>query len=275
MGRRRKLSAPAPVVLVTGSSSGIGRAVCDGLARGGLRVYGASRSASADLGWTQLAMDVTDEAAVARGVADVVAREGRLDSLVSCAGVSLAGPVEDTTVAEAQRHFDVNFFGTARVVRAVLPVMRRQGGGKILVIGSIGGLIGLPYLGYYSAAKFALDGLVEALRAEVAAFGIEATVLHPGNFSTALAAKGERCLAASPLSPYHAASERMHAYYTAAERQARSPAVVAHKVRKLLARERLPARTIVGTPLEVLGVWAKTLLPWCGFEYVFRKAYSP
>ncbi|HXF53722.1 MAG TPA: SDR family NAD(P)-dependent oxidoreductase, partial [Hyphomicrobiaceae bacterium] len=155
------------VVLVTGSSSGVGRACCARLSDGTRRVYGASRTASLDTGWLHIGMDVTDDASVERAIAEVLQREGRIDVLVHCAGVSLVGPIEETTIEEAKQHFDTNFFGAVRVIRAVLPSMRRQQAGRIIVVGSIGGLIGIPYQGHYSAGKFALDGLVEALRTEV------------------------------------------------------------------------------------------------------------
>jgi NAD(P)-dependent dehydrogenase (short-subunit alcohol dehydrogenase family) len=184
MGMARTKSAV--VVLVTGSSSGIGKAICDQLGGSGARVYGGSRLACTPRNWTSLNIDVTDDAAVQAAVGTVMGREGRIDALVSCAGVSLAGPIEDTSIEEAKWQFETNFYGTVRLIRAVLPGMRKQASGKIIVIGSIGGLIGLPYLGYYSAAKFALDGLVEALRTEIAPFGIQACVLHPGAFRTAM-----------------------------------------------------------------------------------------
>ena len=262
------------VVLVTGSSSGIGRACCDRLAKGGRRVYGASRKAGEAAPWTYVAMDVTDDASVERAVAEVMRGEGRIDALVHCSGVSLAGSFEDTTIDEAKRQFETNFFGAIRVMRAVLPVMRKEGRGKILVIGSIGGLIGLPYIGYYSASKFALDGLVEALRMEVAPFGIEATVVHPGDFNTAISANQVLCGQSGADSAYHAVCHRTIEIYDAAVRRARPADVVARRIERLLARRRLPVRSVLGTPSEVLGVWLKSALPSRGFEYLFRKSYK-
>jgi len=263
------------VVLVTGGSSGIGRAICDRLGRAGGRVYGGSRTPCAPECWTYLRLDVTDDASVEAAVAEIVRREGRIDALVCCAGVSLAGPVEDTTVEEAQRHFDVNFFGSVRTIRAVLPIMRSRRRGRIVVIGSIGGLIGLPYLGYYSATKFALDGLIEAMRAEVAPFGIEAAVLHPGDFDTSLGQRRTYSRATDARSPYFATFERMRAFHAGMERQGRSPDAVARKVERMLASRRLPVRALVGSPLEVLGVWGKALLPSRSFEFLFCRAYGP
>jgi NAD(P)-dependent dehydrogenase (short-subunit alcohol dehydrogenase family) len=262
------------VVLVTGSSSGIGRACCDRLAGGGRRVYGASRTPGDAARWTYVAMDVTDDASVARAVDEVVRREGRIDALVHCAGISIAGSFEDTTVEEANRQFDTNFFGAVRVVRAVLPIMRRQGAGKLIVVGSIGGLMGLPYIGYYSASKFALDGLVQALRMEIRPFGIEATVVHPGDFNTAISANQILCANANSDSAYFAACQRTIDIYDANVRQARSADVVARRIERLVSRRRLPVRSVLGTPSEVLGVWLKSVLPSRSFEYLFRKSYK-
>ena len=219
-------------------------------------------------------MDVTDEASVERAVGEVMRREGRIDALVHCSGVSLAGSFEDTTVEEAKRQFDTNFFGAVRVMRAVLPVMRKQGAGKILVIGSIGGLIGLPYIGYYSASKFALDGLVEALRMEVKPFGIEATVVHPGDFNTQISANQVLCGNAGAQSAYDVICRRTIEIYDAAVRRARPADVVARRIERLLARRRLPVRSVLGTPSEVMGVWLKSTLPSRSFEYLFRKSYK-
>ena len=262
------------VVLVTGSSSGIGRACCDRLAAGGRRVYGASRTPGDAARWTYVAMDVTDDASVARAVDEVVRREGRIDALVHCAGISIAGSFEDTTVEEANRQFDTNFFGAVRVVRAVLPVMRRQGAGKLIVVGSIGGLMGLPYIGYYSASKFALDGLVQALRMEIRPFGIEATVVHPGDFNTAISANQILCANANANSAYFAACQRTIEIYDTNVRQARPADVVARRIERLVSRRRLPVRSVLGTPSEVLGVWLKSVLPSRSFEYLFRKSYK-
>jgi len=264
------------IVLVTGSSSGIGKACCNLIAENGhWRVYGSSRSVTVSDRWTHVAMDVTDESSVTAAIGTIIQREGRIDAIVHCAGVSLAGSVEDTSIDEAQRQLDTNFFGAMRVVRAALPHMRRQSSGKIILIGSIGGLIGLPYLGYYSASKFALDGLVEALRTELLPFNIQATVVHPGDFNTSFGSNRTYCANANSDSPYFDAFEKCVAFYAAAENNGGSPAIVARRVEKLLSNAQLPVRVIVGAPLEVAGVWAKALLPSKVFEFVFRKAHSP
>lgn len=264
------------VILVTGSSSGIGKACCERLAKNPRnRVYGASRSGASGHAWTFLRMDVTDEASVAAVVSDILAREGRIDAIVHSAGNSLTGPIEDTSIAEAQRQFDTNYFGTVRMLRAILPVMRRQNGGQIYLIGSIGGLIGLPYLGHYSASKFALDGLVEALRGEIEPFGIEATIIHPGDLNTSFGGNRIRASGTDESSPHFARFNRYAAFYDEVEHKGGPPDLVARKVERLLARRRLPVRVLVGSALEVAAVWGKALMHARSFEFIFRKAHSP
>lgn len=271
-----KAMPPGRVVLVTGSSSGLGKACCDRLARDQAnRVYGASRTPTAGEGWTHVAMDVTDDASVAAAVATVVEKEGRLDGIVHCAGNSLAGPIEDTRIDEVKHQFDTNYFGAVRLVRAALPVMRKQGRGHIIMIGSIGGLIGLPFLAHYSASKFALDGLVEALRTEVEPLGIQATVVHPGDFNTALGSNRMHCADTKPGTAYYERFRKIVAFYDAAEHNGGSPDQVARKVELLLSKRQLPVRVVVGSTLEIAGVWAKSLLPGRSFEFIFRKAHSP
>ena len=265
----------AAVVLVTGCSSGIGRAICDQLAAGGTTVYGGSRTPGASSKWSHIPLDVTDQNAVDAAVAEVLKRDSRVDALVACAGVGLAGSLEDTDDDEAKRHFETNFFGTARMIRAVLPAMRKQSSGKVIVIGSIGGIIGLPFVPYYSASKFALDGLVEALRGEVAQFGIQATIVHPGDLNTGFGANRTFGRNTGVASAYHDRFRDTLRFYAAQETSAASPQALARKVEKLLSRRSLPTRLIVGTPLEKLGVSGKRYLPGRSFEYLLRKAYAP
>ena len=260
------------VVLVTGSSSGIGEAVCSRLSLG-RHVYGASRTENVGRPWSFVKMDVTSEQSVQEAVQSILLREGRIDAVVHCAGSSLAGPVEETTYEEALQQFETNYFGTVRLLRAVLPIMRRQAYGKVIIIGSIGGLIGLPYLGHYSASKFALDGLVEAVRPEVRPFGVYVSVVHPGNFNTRLGEHRTYRQNAHPSLAYNSAFETAAHFYEAEEDTARPPELLAHKIERLLTIRKPAVRYVIGEPLEVLGVWAKSILPSHVFEYLFRQLY--
>ena len=265
----------ARVVLVTGGSSGIGRACCEQLVASGRVVYGASRTEPSGIAWRHLKMDVTDDASILEAVTKIVDREGRLDAVVHCAGVSFFGPLEEVSIEEAAHHFDVNYFGAVRTMRAALPTMRCQRMGKLILIGSIGGLIGLRYLCHYSASKFALDGLLESVRPELSPFGIDATVVHPGDFNTSLGANAATSEATRPGSPYYDALARAAEFYRQAEAQARSPKILARRIDALLDRRHLPVRVVVGTQTEKLGVLAKNLLPSRLFEMIVAKAYGP
>src|SRR5437868_7748992 len=172
------------VALITGASSGIGAACAAFLVQQGHRVYGGSRSAVSTAGVEPITLDVSDDASVASAMETILAKDGRLDILVNNAGFGIAGAIEDTSIDEARAQFDVNFFGVLRMCRAVLPRMRQQKGGYIVNIGSIGGLIAIPFQGFYSASTFALEGFSEALRLEVRPFGIHVVLIEPGDHRT-------------------------------------------------------------------------------------------
>jgi NAD(P)-dependent dehydrogenase (short-subunit alcohol dehydrogenase family) len=262
------------VVVVAGCSSGIGKAIAERLSRSH-SVYGGSRRHCDPHAWRYCTLDVTDQPSISRFVDHVVGSEGRIDTLITSAGVGLAGAVEDTSDEEAMREFDVNVFGCHRLIRAVLPGMRRRGAGKVIVIGSIGGLIGLPFAPFYSASKFALSGLVEALRGEVGQFGVEVTIVHPGDLNTEFGRHRVLARRARSGSPYKAIFERALRFYADQENAGPSPDALAETIARLIARQRLPPRVIHGSVLERLGVVGKAVLPSRVFEIVVRMAYGP
>lgn len=264
----------AEIVLVTGCSSGIGRACCDVLSQNRV-VYGASRTKTASDRWRYLEMDVTDDLSVERAIAAIMSCHRRIDAVVHCAGSSLAGSVEETTTEEAINQFNINYFGAVRVLRAVLPGMRQQKSGKLVVIGSIGGLIGLPFQSHYSATKFALDGMAEAACHELSPLGIHVSLVHPGNFKTALHVHRRLARGSLPDSPYRSASERTIRFYTEEELNARSPQIVALTVKKILSKKRPRLRYLVGTQMEILGVAGKRILPSTIFNMLLRLLYFP
>ncbi len=175
------------IALVTGASSGIGKATALALAKVGYRVYGTSRRADGGTvnGITMLPCDVTDDASVARLIETVVTSAGRIDLLVNNAGFGVVGGAEESSVDQARAMFDVNIFGVMRMTNAVLPTMRRQRSGRIVNIGSLLGLIPAPYNAIYSASKHAVEGYTESLDHELRAFGIRATVVEPAYTNTA------------------------------------------------------------------------------------------
>ena len=178
-----------PAVLITGCSSGIGRAAAISLHEAGFRVYASARNPAAlsDLagrGLRTLALDVTDEASMTQAVAAVEADASAIRVLINNAGYGLYGPVEQQPMSEIRRQFETNFFGLVRLTQLVLPGMRRQGAGRILNVSSIGGRATLPGGAFYHASKYAVEALSDALRMEVAQFGIDVVLIEPGPVNT-------------------------------------------------------------------------------------------
>ncbi|WP_232383639.1 oxidoreductase [Actinomadura violacea] len=194
------------VWLITGATSGFGRAIAEAALAAGDTVVAAARRPQAldDLverhpgRVTAVALDVTDQARIADVVADVLLWHGRIDVLVNNAGRGLVGAVEETTDGELRDLMDLHFFGPAALTRAVLPHMRAQGSGAVVQLTSQGGRLSFPGVGGYSATKFALEGLTEALAAEVAPFGIKVMIVEPGAFRTSFAGGGLQMTAEMP-----------------------------------------------------------------------------
>ncbi len=173
------------VILITGASSGMGKVFARDLAKEGHIVYGAARRVEmlADLhqyGVKTLSLDVTDDASMQACVQEILQKEGRIDVLVNNAGYGSYGTVEEVPMEEAKRQMEVNVFGLARMTQLVLPGMRRQKSGRIINIASVGGKIATPFGAWYHASKFAVEGMSDALRIEVAPFGIDVVVIEPG-----------------------------------------------------------------------------------------------
>ena len=178
------------VVLITGGSSGIGKATAVFLAEKGFKVYGTSRNPDKikDIeGVRLLPLDVSDETSVKKAVNTIIEKEGKIDVLVNNAGIGITGAVEETPDEEIQKAFAVNLYGPIRVMKAVLPHMRSQKAGLIINITSIAGYMGLPYRGIYSATKGALEIITEAMRMETKDFGIHIANVAPGDFATNIA----------------------------------------------------------------------------------------
>jgi NAD(P)-dependent dehydrogenase (short-subunit alcohol dehydrogenase family) len=177
------------VVVVTGVSSGIGRATAEKFAKQGWRVFGSVRNkakAQALPGGEFIEMDIRDEASVQRGIGNVIAQAKRIDVLVNSAGVTLLGAAEETSIAEAQALFDTNLFGLLRVIKAVLPQMRAQRSGRIVNVSSVLGFLPAPYMALYSASKHAVEGLSETLDHELRQFGIRVSLVEPSFTKTKL-----------------------------------------------------------------------------------------
>ena len=183
------------VWLITGASSGFGKALAKAVIANGDHVAVTARRLGRLQALAQghedhvlpLAVDMTDAAARNKAVADTLARFGRIDVLANVAGSGSMGAAEEFSEAELRAQFELNFFATAEMTRAVLPQMRQQGAGRILTVSSVGGLAAIPGCAPYCASKFAIECWTEALAAEVAALGIRVTLVEPGSFRTGFA----------------------------------------------------------------------------------------
>ncbi len=264
------------VTLITGATSGIGRAIALELAARGCHVYGTGRRAMendrlANGFVCYIAMDVTDEESVNTALESVINAEGRLDVLINCAGNGIAGAVEETNSAEAQFQFDVNFFGAARAARLALPIFRKQGSGVILNISSVGADFALPFQSYYSASKAALNAWTDALRMEARPFGIHVALVCPGDTKTGFT--GARAYSeGTKVSAYKGALGKAIYAMKRDELNGGEPEAIAKAVAALLNRKRLPHRITTGFGYKCI-MLAKRLLPYALVEALLRFLY--
>lgn len=270
------MSSRPLVVFVTGASSGFGRAIAESLVTDGHRVFGGARAPrpGAASTFTPLRLDVTQDDSVAAGVDEILRTAGRIDAVVNNAGMGIAGAIEDTTIEEARAQFETNFFGTHRVCRAVLPHLRALRSGHIINMSSLAGHVPLPFQGFYSATKFAIEAYSEALRMELRPFGIAVSMIEPGDFATSFTANRRMAAASTDASPYHGTCER------AIERMARDEQAnadlspVVHAVRAILSTRRPALRYPRATPVQRAFVAVRPFLPQAVAEFLVRDAYG-
>ena len=177
------------ITVITGATSGIGLAMAEYFSARGDKVYAAARrEAPLPEGAEFIPADVTDEARMREVVGLITEREGRIDVLINNAGFGISGAVEFTKLEDAKRQLDVNFFGTVNTTKAVLPVMRAAGGGRVICVSSVAAVTPIPFQAYYSASKAAINAYVMALANEVRAHGIKVSALMPGDVKTGFTA---------------------------------------------------------------------------------------
>jgi NAD(P)-dependent dehydrogenase (short-subunit alcohol dehydrogenase family) len=263
------------VILITGASSGIGKACAEHLASRGYRVFGTCRGAaarqSAPDNIEMLSMNVDDDHSVKDAVGNLIEKVGRLDGVINNAGFALMGSVEDTSIEEAKAQMETNFFGVLRVCRAVLPIMRKQGSGHIVNISSLAGVLGLPFSGLYSASKFALEGMTESLRLELRPFGVRVVLIEPGDFNTQLPARRRVASESENNDAYQKRFSKFKAAQEKDESKAPSPEPVACLVERILRTGAPPLRYTVGMFGQRIVVPLKRLLPQRLFEWTLSK----
>ncbi len=234
------------VALVTGGTDGIGAATAHLLHGRGFRTFVTSRAPQATrLGEVEvLAVDVGDDASVRACVDTVIDRAGRLDVLINNAGTGIAGGVEETSLSEASAVFDTNMWGAVRMTKAVLPIMRAQRHGRVVVMSFAPGLVGIPFRGAYCASKFALEAMFESLRAELAGTGIAVSIVKPAAVATPAADRVPR--ARHELPDYSLARERLSRVFDNSMRHGMPPEKAARVVVRAATARRPGVRYPVG-----------------------------
>ncbi|WP_069387491.1 SDR family NAD(P)-dependent oxidoreductase [Cellulosimicrobium cellulans] len=262
---------------VTGASRGIGHALALAALERGDRVAAAARSATADLFDARhrervlaLSVDVTDKSAVDAAVTAAVDHFGRLDVVVNNAGTMSMGMVEEFTEAQARAQLEVNFFGALWVSQAAMPHLRRQGSGHLLQISSIAGLGGFPSTGLYSASKFALEGMSEALAMEAVAFGVRVTIVQPGGYWTDLYTSMTSTTPLDAYAPVRAELERQWAEGSVDS----DPRLAAEAMLAVVDSEEPPLRLALGSTTYDLAhhISRQRVKTWSAWEEISRAA---
>lgn len=262
------------VILITGISSGFGKAMAQKLASQGHKVYGTHRRDVERIpGVTYIKADASDEQQVEATVTQVVAAEGKIDVFINNAGMGIGGPLEFTSLSDAHTQMDVNWMGMVRFLHFVVPVMRKQGYGKIICFSSIGGLMGLPFQGLYSASKFAIEGYCEALRLELKAFGIKVVVIEPGDFATSFTAQRKSVVDPEAYKVYASYAKSL-ASIEHDETTGLKPEYLAEKLARIVVSKNPRYNYIISTFEQRLSVFLKKILPPSLFAAILGSYYK-
>lgn len=272
------------MALVTGTSSGFGMLTAVRLARSGWTVYAGmrdpgrggelaarARAAGVEAKIRPVRLDVTREDEIRAAVETVLAESGRIDALVNNAGIATGGFVEEVPLERWRELFETNVFGLVAVTRAVLPAMRRQGGGRIVLVGSVSGRFGFPGLAPYSASKHAVEGLGESLRLELAPFGIRVSIVEPASYRTPIWDKGLRDATLPPDdSPYAPLYRKLQPLLRKSAENGGDPEKVAAVIERALT-DRRPKLRYAPSRQERAATALKALVPWSWIEWPIRR----
>jgi NADP-dependent 3-hydroxy acid dehydrogenase YdfG len=263
------------VWFITGASTGFGRLLAEEVLKAGGKVVATARKldkvADLEARYPQtakaLALDVTDAGQVDSTVTQAFARFGRVDVLVNNAGYGVAGAIEEVSDVEFMPMFETNVFGLLRVTRAFLPHLRKQRSGHILNLSSIGGVVASPGIGFYNATKFAVEGLSEALAAELAPLGIRVTIIEPGPFRTDFLGRSG-VVAKARIADYDSTAGNMRKYFAENDgKQRGDPLRAVQAMIQVVESPEPPLRLLLGASAlqrlrGKLGNWEKEITTW-------------
>ena len=263
-------------ILITGASSGLGKATANYLYSLGYNVIGTSRTPKKykkEIKFPLLTLDISQKESINELMKKLKQHTKKIDVLINNAGAGIIGPIEEINIEKAKEFFDINFFGQLFLIQKTLPIMRNQKYGKIINITSIAGYMGLPFRGIYSATKSSFIITSEALRLEIASFGIQLTTIAPGDYATNISER--RCL--SPIiknSPYYKKYKQSldkinkHVHY------GNKPIEVAYKIAKLIKKKKLKPHYSVGPFMQRFSLILKRVLPSKTYEKILKKYYN-
>lgn len=255
-------------IIITGTSTGIGYTLAEYFGKKGHKVFGLSRKNVESPFFTTIPTDITDDLQIKNAVAKILETEKRIDVLINNAGMGMVGSVEDSTKEDITKLFNLNLIGAVQMMSSVLPTMRSQKNGKIINISSIGSEMGLPFRGFYSASKSALDKVTEAMRYEVSPWDIEVCTLHLGDIKTKIA---ESRVQTKVSEPYLNTFEKIHALMNAHVDNGTEPLDVAKYIDELLQKKSWKAHYYYGKLGQKIGVPLKWILPQKMYENLMRK----
>lgn len=261
-------------VWVTGASSGLGLHTAAALKADGWRVIAGARSFEdgEQDGIHRLKLDVTDEESVFR-FCEKAKEIAPPDALVQCAGMLVLGSCEETAAEEFHRVIDTNYLGMVRVNRAVLPLMRARGAGKIVLFSSINGLMGIPFQSAYTASKHAIEGYAECLAMEVKPFGIQVMLVEPGDHRSGSDKYRPHAAAMNEASPYAEEYESSVAQIAHDEHNGSDPDVLGRKIARTLDRRKIPFRKRIASPDQHMAVYIHRFLPAKLNSAILRSYY--
>ena len=269
-----KASKSSKVVLITGASSGIGKAIAESLQEKNFTVFGTSRKPQGKgTSFPLLSLDVTKPDTITEAIRTIIAETGKIDVLINNAGIGITGPIEETPDEEIKKAFDTNYFGPLNVIKAVLPHMRERKQGLIINVTSIAGYMGLPFRGIYSASKGALELTTEALRMELKRYNVKLTNIAPGDFATNIAA-GRYHAPVIEGSPYEKAYSNTLKLMNEHVDMGKDPSIMAKAILEIIQKEDPKIHYKVGEPLQKFSIVLKRILPDKIYENLLLKHYK-
>lgn len=242
------------IVVVTGGNSGIGKYTAEAFVKKGCTVYDLSRREIKNEGIAHISTDVTDEKQVENAIGKIIDEQGRIDILINCAGFGISGAVEFTDLAEAKKQFNVNFFGTVNVTKAVIPHMRKTTG-RIVNISSVAAVAHIPFQTYYSASKAAIESYTCALANEVRPFGISVTSIQPGDICTPFTQAREKSFEGDDV--YKGRISKSVAGMEKDEQKGMSPETAGEYIAKIALKKNVKPIYAIGATYKLLSVLCK------------------